>query len=187
MKFAAFNATGLPIAFYDPMIHGDRLRDVYETPEPTKEHPDPVPVAVGQEQNPYCLIPDDAIAITDEQWQEFIANPGRRKWQDGAVAAYEPPAPQPTLADYSNALEAMLNVKAAERRYDSIRTAVTYRDDPNPQYAAEGQALFEWRSAVWTYATEQLALVQAGEREQPAVEAFIAEVRAACPFAWPGP
>lgn len=95
------------------------------------------------------------------------------------------PTLPPTLTDYSRAIDTMLDARAQERQYDSIRTAVTYRDDPNPQFAAEGQALFAWRSTVWTYATAELAKVQAGEREQPSVADFIAEMAARCPFSWP--
>jgi hypothetical protein len=83
---------------------------------------------------------------------------------------------------YSAAIQAHLDAKARDRQYDGIQTAITYRDDPNPQFAAEGAALFAWRSAVWTYATAELAKVTAGERTQPTVEEFIAELPA---FEWP--
>ncbi len=83
----------------------------------------------------------------------------------------------------TDAIQAHLDTTARTRNYDSIQSAITYRGDPNPQFAAEGQALFEWRSAVWTYATEQLAAVEAGDREAPeTAEAFIAELP---PFEWP--
>ncbi|WP_085025603.1 hypothetical protein [Ensifer aridi] len=85
-------------------------------------------------------------------------------------------------AQYSAAIQAHLDAKARERQYDGIQTAITYRDDPNPQFAAEGDALFNWRSAVWTYSTAELAKVNAGERSQPSVEEFIAELP---PFTWP--
>lgn len=93
--------------------------------------------------------------------------------------------PPPTAADYSRALRIMLDAKAQERQYDGILTAVTYLDDPNPAYAAEAAALKAWRSAVWTYSLAALANVQAGTRDAPTVEDFLAEVTAACPFSWP--
>jgi hypothetical protein len=86
------------------------------------------------------------------------------------------------IAGYSMAIQAHLDAKAAERLYDGIQTAVSYRDDANPQFAAEAAALFAWRSAVWTYATVELDKVTAGEREQPGVEDFLAELPA---FVWP--
>lgn len=84
-------------------------------------------------------------------------------------------------ARYVAAIQALLNAKARERNYDSIGTAVSYLDDPNPVFAAEARALFDWRSAVWTYATEQLATVTAGG-DIPSLETFLAGVPA---FAWP--
>ncbi|MDX0630288.1 hypothetical protein GOC91_29390 [Sinorhizobium medicae] len=85
-------------------------------------------------------------------------------------------------AQYSAAIQAHLDAKARERQYDGIQTAITYRGDPNPQFAAEGDALFTWRSAVWTYSTAELVKVLAGERSQPSVDEFIAELP---PFVWP--
>jgi len=85
-------------------------------------------------------------------------------------------------AQYSAAIQAHLDAKARERQYDGIQTAITYRGDPNPQFSAEGEALFAWRSVVWTYSTAELVKVLAGERAQPSVEEFMAELPA---FQWP--
>ena len=38
-------------------------------------------------------IPADATEISDDQWREFIDNPGLRQFIDGNVAVWEPPAP----------------------------------------------------------------------------------------------
>lgn len=110
----------------------------------------------------------------------WLSDKPRPTDEEIAVAAEK--LSRPLVSDYSAAIENLLNSAALERRYDSINTAVSYRDDPNPTYAAEGKALFEWRSAVWTYATMELAKVQAGEREQPTVEAFVVELPT---FTWP--
>ncbi|MCM2472166.1 hypothetical protein HGO38_01575 [Rhizobium sp. CG5] len=83
---------------------------------------------------------------------------------------------------YSAAIQAHMDATAKERLYDGIQTAVSYRDDPNPQFAAEANALFTWRSAVWTYATTELDAVLAGTRAQPSIEAFVAELPG---FTWP--
>ncbi|KQY79180.1 hypothetical protein ASD52_02125 [Ensifer sp. Root142] len=100
----------------------------------------------------------------------------------GSVVEIVQPFTPPTQADYSNAIQVHLDAKARERQYDGIQTAITYRDDPNLQFAAEGAALFAWRSVVWTYSTAELKKVMAGDREQPTVEAFITELPA---FIWP--
>ncbi|UWL62294.1 hypothetical protein NIK97_12135 [Brucella pseudintermedia] len=36
-----------------------------------------------------------AIEISEEQWREFIDNPGGRRWQDGQVVEYSPPSVEP--------------------------------------------------------------------------------------------
>ncbi|MCV9967757.1 hypothetical protein OIU34_38725 [Pararhizobium sp. BT-229] len=84
--------------------------------------------------------------------------------------------------EYSNAIQAHMEAKAAERHYDSVQSAVSYRGDPNPQFAAEAEALFVWRSAGWTYATTELDKVTAGQRDQPGVEELVGELPA---FVWP--
>lgn len=86
--------------------------------------------------------------------------------------------PAPTEMDYGAAIQAMLDAKAQERGYDDIQSAVSYRDDTNATFAAEGEAYFAWRSAVWTYAYAELAKVQAGQRAQPTVAEFLTELPA---------
>lgn len=65
-------------------------------------------------------------------------------------------------AKYAGLLMQAMNVKAREYGYDSITTAVTYRGDPDATFAAEGEAFFQWRSAVWQYGIAQLAAVTSG-------------------------
>ena len=79
-------------------------------------------------------------------------------------------------AMFSSAIQTQLDNTARQRRYDSIHTAISYRDDANPVFASEAAALFAWRSAVWTYSTAELDKVMAGERDIPTVEEFIAEL-----------
>ena len=91
-------------------------------------------------------------------------------------------AAEHALSQYSGAIQTHLEAKAGERHYDSIQSAVSYRGDPNPQFAAEAEALFAWRSAVWTYATAELEKVTTGTRTQPGIEELIGELPA---FVWP--
>ena len=44
-------------------------------------------------------IPSDGVEISDEQWLEFLEYCGMRKWIDGQIVAYEPPAPEPIIPD----------------------------------------------------------------------------------------
>lgn len=87
-----------------------------------------------------------------------------------------------TLSEYTDAIQSHLEAKARERHYDGIQSAVSYRGDPNEQFAAEAEALFVWRSAVWTYATAELGKVTSGQRAQPGIEEFVGELP---PFVWP--
>jgi hypothetical protein len=76
MKFAVIDHNGLPQGFYAEDIHG----------------------VIG---SPDCMIPVTAVQITDEQWQEFLANPGSRKLVDGIVAPYERPVTAADLMSYA--------------------------------------------------------------------------------------
>lgn len=78
-KFAIINQDGFPTAFYAEDIHGMRKID--------------------GKPNPDCLIPSEAIEITDDQWQEFLSNVMARKWVDGHIVIYDPPAPEPIIPD----------------------------------------------------------------------------------------
>ncbi|MBN7804921.1 hypothetical protein JZX86_06020 [Agrobacterium rosae] len=79
-------------------------------------------------------------------------------------------------AQFSGAIQSHLDATARQRRYDSIHTAISYRDDANPVFASEAAVLFAWRSAVWTYSTAELDKVMAGERDIPTIEEFVAEL-----------
>lgn len=180
-KFAVFDDNGFPQTFFSEDVHGSRVRPVYGQPD---EDTGIAPI-VGEEPNPDCTIPADTVEISDAQWLEFISNQGFRRWEHGAVVSYDPPPKPLSVEDYSIAIQAHLDAKARERQYDGIHTAIGYRDDPNANFAAEALALFNWRSAVWTFSSAELAKVAAGQRPQPTVAEFMAELEAACPFAWP--
>lgn len=99
------------------------------------------------------------------------------------AAAPEPeplvPSADETTKTYELAIQGKLDAAAIVARYDSIATAVSYAEEPAvPKFQKDGIAFRAWRSLVWAYAYEQLALVLAGEREQPTVEEFLAELPA---------
>lgn len=47
-------------------------------------------------------IPEHAIAITEEQWLDFLRNPGARRWDGAAVVDYSP-TPLPISGEAVNA------------------------------------------------------------------------------------
>lgn len=94
--YAMFTDDGFPTAFYATELFGERTRPVYgEAPEPTEDNPRPEAPIIGQEPNPECKIPPEAIEITTDQWNEFLDNQGARRWDNGQVVEYSPPAIEP--------------------------------------------------------------------------------------------
>ncbi|OLP44166.1 DUF4376 domain-containing protein [Rhizobium oryziradicis] len=60
---------------------------------------DGLPLAFYDSEINADALPQDAIEITDDQWLELISHQGRRRFQDGEVVEYQPPAPALTGAD----------------------------------------------------------------------------------------
>lgn len=76
-KYAVFTNDGFPNGFYAEDVHGERFID--------------------GKPNPQCLIPSDAIEITDEQWQTLLS--GGHKWDGAQVIEFVPPPPSPIIPD----------------------------------------------------------------------------------------
>jgi len=83
---------------------------------------------------------------------------------------------------YRLEIQAMIDAKANERQYDSGATLASYVNSTIEQWASEAQGFVAWRDAVWLYALAELDKVQKGEREQPTVAKFLAELPV---FEWP--
>lgn len=80
------------------------------------------------------------------------------KYENGAlvpltaddIAARQAEEFKTTLQQYERDIDLMLNVKANKYGYDSIKTAVTYADEPAvPKFQDEGKAFRSWRSLVY--------------------------------------
>lgn len=85
-------------------------------------------------------IPAEAIEITDAQWQDFLANPGLRKWQDGDVVEYTPPIPTPPVPDRVSARQFGLQLISAGIK-DSVDTWIATQG-AGAQWAYERSATF---------------------------------------------
>jgi len=92
------------------------------------------------------------------------------------------PAAPPTITDYENAIQELVDSSARERQFRDGVTLASYTASTKPKWAAEAQAFVAWRDNVWFYANGELAKVQAGQRPQPTVDQFLAEIS---PIAWP--
>ena len=90
--------------------------------------------------------------------------------------------PQPTITDYENAIQNLVDSTAREKQFRDGVTLASYTASTKPKWAAEAQAFVAWRDNVWFYAYGELAKVQAGQRPQPTVEQFLGEI---APIAWP--
>ncbi|MND74906.1 hypothetical protein D3C80_665130 [compost metagenome] len=83
---------------------------------------------------------------------------------------------------YRVEIQALIDGTAKERQYDSGAALASYVNSTIPEWATEAQAFVAWRDAVWIYALAELDKVQKGERDQPSVEDFLAELPE---FEWP--
>ncbi len=80
------------------------------------------------------------------------------------------------------AIQSHVDTVATSRRYDSAVSLASYVASNNPVWAAEAQAFVAWRDAVWVYAYAEMDKVLNGQRDQPEIGEFIAELPA---MVWP--
>ena len=79
------------------------------------------------------------------------------------------------LAQCVLAAQTYLDSFAKTKGYDNIRSAISYLNDPYPQFAADALVALHWRSAVWQKAIEIETAVKNGTQECPkSVEEFLA-------------
>ncbi|WP_276200512.1 hypothetical protein [Chelatococcus sp. XZ-Ab1] len=99
---------------------------------------------------------------------------------DPEVAAFL--APPQTLEDYRSAIQAHVDATARARNYDNAVSCASYVASGNAVWVSEAQAFVIWRDTVWGYAIAELAKVHNGQRPQPSIDDFIAELPS---FSWP--
>lgn len=112
-------------------------------------------------------LSDSACLPADHGNQDYL---DYLKWLDeGNVPE---PADQPVIdpiGALTDALQAYMDAQAKDRGYDDLKTAITYRGDPNPRFAAEAEGFFLWRSAIWTTAYEMLGRGEIPESIEDAI------------------
>jgi hypothetical protein len=111
------------------------------------------------------------VPVPDEVFAGFIRN------KDGTFSA-PPPAepPPPTIDDYENAIQSVVDGAARSKQFRDGVTLASYTSSTKPQWAAEAAAFVAWRDAAWAYSYAELAKVQAGQRTQPSVAEFLTEL-----------
>ena len=81
-----------------------------------------------------------------------------------------------SISGIEQAVQSKLDSEAQLAGYDSIHTAVTYADEAaNATFQADGQSFRAWRSNVWAYCYEQLAIYQGGG-DAPTIKSMLAGV-----------
>ncbi len=77
------------------------------------------------------VIPEDAVVITEEQWQELLNNQDTRRFINGEVVEYTPPPPPPPV------IEPPFSVTSAQAKmalysaglYQQVKDAVANHPD----------------------------------------------------------
>ena len=125
---------------------------------------------LGLAENEGAVLRDNpgvipAKAVLDENWdiQRYVPPKTAEEIKAEKIRAVE------------TAVQGVLDAKAREYGYDNIVSACSYAGYENP-FQAEGQAMLSWRGSVWKYCYDQLAEIEAGNREEPALEDFLAEL-----------
>ncbi len=135
-----------------------------------------------------CLETPPPAAVEGKRY--FAAVNGM--WIEEDVPAPEAPRPEPPTdapaptsvpheptfeeraAALRSAVQKHLDLAAAARGYDDIRTAVTYADEDSvPRFQAEGRAFRAWRSRVWAFCYSLQAQVAAGDVDEPTLEELL--------------
>lgn len=94
---------------------------------------------------------------------------------ENVVAEQPPPeTPEQIIARLEGAIDIYLDAQANSYRYESIRTMVTYENDPNPKFHSEGVGAKAFRSAVYTLGVSLIDEVQSGFREVPTESELLA-------------
>lgn len=101
--------------------------------------------------------------------------------QAGYLEAVPIEKPAPTLEEIKKvllqAVDDWLDATVQERGYESIKTAVSYADEPIvPKFQQEGIVARRWRSLVYQECYRILDDVLDGKREIPSKQQLIAEL-----------
>jgi hypothetical protein len=99
------------------------------------------------------------------------------------------PAPAPTMQMVADAIrdgiQAWLDATAQQNNYDDAASAVSYAGDPNATFNADGIAIRDWRSAVWTAAYILEATLRANPPTPwPTSAQIIAQLPQASSYGW---
>lgn len=115
------------------------------------------------QSNALYFLGDDDVAAG---WLEKLP-PGLVQITDDEAEQLRAPTPADLQAAVAAAVSAKLDMLARSWRYTSYVSARSYRDDPNPRFAAEAAALIAHGSACWTVLDQLESAVLAGTAQMP--------------------
>lgn len=129
-------------------------------------------------------IPTSAVPVSDELFLRALEEADgiwTRNPETGEIEKRPLPPPTPAEIEAGKVAVVQEHMDAAARalRYDDIKTAVTYAEEPAvPKFQAEGRAFRAWRSLVWAKCYAILEEVSSGVREIPTDDELIADLPA---------
>ncbi|CAN7295705.1 hypothetical protein [Neorhizobium sp. LjRoot104] len=93
-----------------------------------------------------------------------------------SIIKIDPVRAAPRVEDYQTAIQSMVDETARAQQFNDGVTLASYVNSTVEPWAAQAQAFVAWRDIVWQYAYAEMSKVQAREREQPTVTAFLGEL-----------
>ena len=126
-------------------------------------------------RNPLPAVADWA-GITDLEPPAYDPQAESCRFVAGAWVVEVNAPPAPTIKEYQDAVQAMLDGKAREKNYDGILSLCSYVTSTDPTFAAEAAAGVAGRDAAWSTCYQALADVQNNLRPAPPVAELLAEI-----------
>ncbi|WP_421359975.1 hypothetical protein [Agrobacterium rosae] len=135
-------------------------------------------------------------------WDGYKGNDGKfiaPEYPQGAITVSSPPPSgdsrqkfdiskkewfplQSSVEDYEIAVQSLIDNTAKQRQFRDGVTLASYVNSTDKLWAAEAAVFVAWRDAVWKCSYAEFDKVQNGERAQPTVAEFLAELT---PIVWP--
>jgi len=88
----------------------------------------------------------------------------------------------PKVEDYQDAIQRQVDATAMAKKFNDGVTLASYSNSTNVIWQAQSVTFIAWRDAVWQFAYAELERVMTGQRPQPTVSEFLAELPA---IIWP--
>lgn len=129
------------------------------------------------EAGTHVLRSDDVTIPWDvEAGGPLGGGPAWTQWEEDGSPQPDPYAPPPlTIDDYRNAVQALIDATAKERKYDNGLSFASYFNSTIAEWQAEARAFVAWRDAVWNFANEELAKVEGGKKP-PSLKTFMSKL-----------